>query len=149
MRSGAGRDAPRPRRSRELPGLYFRRAAVPTVAATVVAAGVALVVQGTPEALAVAVGGAVVLGFFGIDLLAMRVSAGWDPTLTFLLVMLEYLGKIIALAVFFAAVRGQDAVPGRSVGIGIAVAGTVFLAALVTAYLKIPTFVVEPDGGDS
>jgi hypothetical protein len=118
---------------------------VPTGVATVAAAGVALAVQGGAEAIAVAVGGAVVLIFFGIDLLAMRVSAGWEPAVTFMLVMVEYLAKIIALAVFFAAVRGQDALPGRSVGIGLAVAGTVFLVALVTAYLKIPTFVVEPD----
>lgn len=134
-----------PRRSRELPGLYFRWAALPTVVATGVAAVAALLAQGGSEALGIVVGGLVVLIFFGIDLLAMRVSAGWEPTSTFLLVMVEYLAKIIALAVLFAAVRGQDALPGRSVGIGIGVAATVFLAALVVAYLKIPTFVVEPD----
>jgi ATP synthase protein I len=135
----------RPRRSRELPGLYFRWAAVPTVVVTGVAALVALLAEGGAEALGVALGGLVVLVFFGIDLLAMRVSARWEPTTTFLLVMVEYLAKIIALAVLFAAIRGQDSLPGRSVGIGIAVAATVFLAALVAAYLKIPTFVVEPE----
>jgi ATP synthase protein I len=115
------------------------------VTATGVAAVVALFAQAGPEALGIVVGGLVVLVFFGIDLLAMRVSANWEPTSTFLLVMLEYLAKIIALAVLFAAVRGQDTLPGRSVGIGIGIAATVFLAALVAAYLKIPTFVIEPD----
>lgn len=137
----------RPRRSGELPGLYFRWAAVPTVVVTGVAALVALLSQGGAEAVGVLLGGLVVLIFFGIDLLAMRVSARWEPTTTFLLVMVEYLAKIISLAVLFAAIRGQDALPGRSVGIGIGVAATVFLAALVAAYLKIPTFVVEPEDG--
>ena len=99
-------------------------------------------------AAAVLLGGVVVLVFFGIDLLAMRVSAGWDPAATFLLVMVEYLGKIIGLAVLFAALREQDTLPLRPVGIGIAVAATVFLAALVVAYLRIPTFVVEPTDPD-
>jgi hypothetical protein len=137
----------RPRRSRELPGLYFRWAAAPTLVVTGAASLVALLTQGGAEALAIVLGGLVVLVFFGIDLLAMRVSARWEPTTTFLLVMVEYLAKIISLAVLFAAIRSQDALPGRSVGIGIGVAATVFLAALVVAYLRIPTFVVEPDDG--
>lgn len=140
-----GRHPGRPRTSRELPGTYFRWAATPTGAAVGFAALVTWPAVGGAEAAAVVLGGVVVLVFFGIDLLAMRVSASWEPTATFLLVMVEYLAKIIALAVFFAAIRGQDAVPGRWVGVGIAVAGTVFLGALVVAHLRIPTFVVEPD----
>lgn len=144
MRAGP-RLSGRPRSSRELPGTYFRWAATPTLVAVVLGALAAAVTVGRAEAAAFVVGGVVVLAFFGIDLLAMRVSAGWEPTTTFLLVMVEYLAKIIALAVLFAAVRGQDAMPGRWVGIGIAVAGTTFLVALVVAHLRIPTFVVEPD----
>lgn len=144
MRAGP-RPSGRPRTSHELPGTYFRWAATPTVAAVGVAALATWPTVGGAEAAAVVLGGTVVLVFFGIDLLAMRVTASWEPTATFLLVMVEYLVKIIALAVLFAAIRGQDAVPGRWVGIGIAVAGTVFLAALVVAHLRIPTFVVEPD----
>lgn len=137
----------RPRRSSELPGVYFRCAAAPTVVVTGVAALVALLAQGGSKALGVALGGVVVLIFFGIDLLVMRVSARWEPTTTFLLVMVEYLAKIISLAVLLAAIRGQDAIPGRSIGIGVGVAATVFLTALVVAHLRIPTFVVEPEDG--
>lgn len=139
----------RPVSSRELPRRYFTWAAVPTVIATSVTAVAALLLHGGVEAVAVLLGGAVVLAFFGIDLLAMRVSAGWDPAATFLLVMVEYFVKIVALAFLFLGLRAQDRIPDDWVGIGLAVAATVFLAALVTAYLRIPTFVVEPEGPTS
>lgn len=104
----------------------------------------AQVTEGVAASAGVVVGAAIVLAFFGLDLLVMRITAGWDPATTFLVVMLEYLGKIIALAVALVALRGQAAVDSWWVGIGVAVAAVVFLAALVVAYLRIPTFVVEP-----
>jgi ATP synthase protein I len=137
----------RPATLRQLPGLYFRRAALPAVAVTVGSSGVAWAVDGAAAAWGAALGGLVVLLFFGIDLLAMRVTAGWDPTLTFLLVMVEYLIKIVALALLFLVLRGADppAVEPRWVGIGLAVAGVAFLTGLVVAYLRVPTFVVDPE----
>ncbi len=134
----------RPASLRELPGRYFWRAAWPTLAAGFVAAVLAQVTEGVAASAGVVVGAAIVLAFFGLDLLVMRITAGWDPATTFLVVMLEYLGKIIALAVALVALRGQAAVDSWWVGIGVAVAAVVFLAALVVAYLRIPTFVVEP-----
>jgi hypothetical protein len=76
----------------------------------------------------------------------MRISASWEPTLTFLLVMVEYLIKIVGLALFFLVLRGSEDPPVDPwwVGIGLAVAGVVFLTGLVVAYLRIPTFVVDP-----
>jgi ATP synthase protein I len=119
---------------------------VPTLASTVAVFAVAWGLYGARAAWGAALGGAVVLVFFGIDLLAMRISAGWDPALTFLLVMVEYLIKIVALALFLVGLRGGDpaAVDPRWVGIGLAVAGVVFLSALVVAYLRVPTFVADP-----
>ncbi|MEO8106639.1 MAG: hypothetical protein ABI720_04915 [Actinomycetes bacterium] len=139
MRSGQ-----RPASLRELPGRYFWRATWPTVVATAVAAMVALASEGGPAAAGAVAGGAIVLAFFGIDLLVMRLTAGWDPSATFMVVMLEYLGKIIALAIALVALRGQETIDPHWVGIGVGIATTVFLAALVIAYLRIPTFVVEP-----
>lgn len=129
---------------RELPGRYFRRAAWPTVVAVGGLAAYSQVTSGAAQAVAVLIGGAMVIGFFGVDLLAMRVSARWDPAATFLLVMVEYLVKIVLLAIALVAIGQQDAVEGRWVGISIGVAATVFLAALVVAYLRVPTFVVDP-----
>jgi ATP synthase protein I len=134
----------RPAALRELPGRYFWRAAWPTVVVVVAAATLAQLTEGVPASAGVAVGGVIVLAFFGLDLLVMRITSGWDPAATFLVVMLEYLGKIIALAFVLAAIRAQDTVEGRWVGIGVAVAAVVFLGALVVAYLRIPTFLVEP-----
>jgi ATP synthase protein I len=129
---------------RELPRRYFGRAAWPTLVATAATAAAAQVAVGGAAAAGALVGGAIVLIFFGLDLLVMRMTAGWDPAATFMVVMLEYLGKIIALAIVLVGLGGQQAVDPRWVGIGVAIAATVFLGALVVAYLRIPTFVVEP-----
>lgn len=133
----------RPAALRELPGRYFWRAAWPTAIATVLTAAIALT-SGAAEAVGALVGGAIVLIFFGLDLLVMRITTGWEPGTTFMVVMLEYLGKIIALAVVLVALGQQEAIDERWVGIGVGVGATVFLVALVIAYLRIPTFVVEP-----
>lgn len=133
---------------RELPGRYFRGAAIPTAAVGVVTTVLAGLADGGPAVLGAGLGVVVVLGFFGIDLLAMRMSANWDPVAAFGVVMSEYLGKIIALAILFAALAGQSEpqqVSTRWVGIGLAVSGVVFLTALVVAYLRVPTFVIEPE----
>ena len=133
---------------RELPGRYFRGAAIPTVVAGVVLTVVAWVADGGSAAWGAALGTVLVLIFFGIDLLAMRVTAHWEPTAAFGVVMAEYLGKIIALAILLVVLSGQgepQQLSTRWVGIGLAVAGVVFLTALVVAYLRVPTFVVEPE----
>ena len=146
-----GRVPRRPVPARELPGVYFRRASAPTVAAGVLTVAWAALVDGAAAAVGAGLGVLLVLAFFGIDLLVMRLSSHWDPIGTFGLVMAEYLGKIIALAVLFVALVNQTVpqqISTRWVGIGLAVAGVVFLAALVVAYLAVPTFVVEPESPD-
>jgi ATP synthase protein I len=138
----------RPASLRELPGLYFRGAAIPTVAAGVITAVLAGLADGGAAAWGAALGVVLVLVFFGIDLLAMRVTANWEPTTTFGVVMVEYLGKIIALAILLVALSGQSEpqhVSTRWLGIGLAVGCVVFLSALVVAYLRVPTFVIEPE----
>lgn len=138
------RSQQRPASLRELPRRYFWRAAWPTLVAASAGAVLAQVSEGGAAAAGALVGGAIVLVFFGLDLLVMRTTAGWDPAATFMVVMLEYLGKIIALAIVLVGLRQQETIDPRWVGIGVAIGATVFLVALVIAYLRIPTFVVEP-----
>jgi len=133
---------------RELPGRYFRAAAIPTVLAGVLTTVLAGLGDGSSAAWGAALGVVLVLVFFGIDLLAMRVTANWEPTAAFGVVMMEYLGKIIALAILLVALTGQSEpqqLSTRWVGIGLAVAAVVFLTALVVAYLRVPTFVIDPE----
>ena len=61
------------------------------------------------DALGVLVGGAIVLVFFGVDVATLKLSAELDPAVTFLLVMTEYLTKIMVLAVVLVALSR----PGR------------------------------------
>lgn len=143
--------APTPR---ELPGVYYRRAAGPTVAAAAVGILVAFAVGDRADALGVLVGAVIVLVFFGVDVVTLMVCAELDPTVTFLAVMSEYLTKILLLAVLLVALSGQDTVAGRAVAVTVGLGTVVFLTFLVIAHLQVPTFVVEPgqprdDAGDS
>lgn len=133
---------------RELPGVYYRRAAGPTVVATAVGVLGALVAGDRADALGVLVGGAIVLVFFGADVVTLMLSAELDPAVTFLLVMTEYLTKIMVLAVVLVALGGQEAVDGRAVAITVGICTVVFLGFLVIAHVQVPTFVVEPEPPD-
>jgi ATP synthase protein I len=134
--------APTPR---DLPGVYYRRAAGPTLAATAIGILVAAVAGDRADALGVLVGGAIVLVFFGVDVATLKLSAELDPAVTFLLVMTEYLTKIMVLAVVLVALSRQDAVDGRAVAISVGTCTVVFLTFLVIAHVRVPTFVVEPE----
>jgi len=116
------------------------------VAATAVGAVVAAVAGDRADVLGVLVGGVIVLVFFGVDVVTLMVSAGLDPTVTFLLVMTEYLTKIMVLALVLVALSGQDVVDGRAVAIAVGVGTVVFLTFLVIAHVRVPTLVVEPHG---
>lgn len=136
----------------ELPGRYFRRAAPPTVVTGVVVTGLAAWVGGGAAAAGAVLGSVILLGFFGTDLLAMRMSAQWEPIATFGVVMIEYIGKIVVLALVFMLLAGQpepQQVSTRWLGIALAASGVVFLVGLVVAYLTVPTFVIEPEQPES
>ena len=142
------RGVQQPASLRELPGRYFRAAAIPTMAAGVVIVALAWFTHGGSGAWGAALGVVLVLAFFGIDLLVMRLSATWDPVAAFGAVMMEYLGKIIALAILLVALAGQaepQRLSTRWLGIGLATACVSFLTALVVAHLRVPTFVIEPE----
>ena len=105
----------------------------------------AAVVGDRADALGVLVGGAIVLVFFGVDVVTLMLSADFDPAVTFLMVMTEYLTKILVLAVLLVALSGQEAVDGRAVALSVGVGTVVFLTFLVIAHVRVPTFVVEPE----
>ncbi|MCZ3386431.1 MAG: hypothetical protein LH630_05580, partial [Actinomycetia bacterium] len=104
---------------------------------------------GGPEAIGFALGGLIVLAFFGVDVVALRMSARWDPATTFLLVMVEYITKIVLLGVLLLVLSEQDAINGESVALAVGLTTVVFLAFLVVAHVQVPTFVVEPSAHDT
>jgi ATP synthase protein I len=134
----------RPPTLRELPGVYYRRAAGPTVAVVAIGSLMAGLVGDKTDAFGVLVGGVIVLVFFGVDVVTLTLSAAWDPVVTFLLVMTEYLTKILVLAIFLVALSDQGAVDGRAVALSVGVSTVVFLTFLVVAHVRVPTFVVDP-----
>lgn len=133
---------------RELPAVYYRRAAAPTAGLTVLGTTMGALGWGRAEALGVLVGGVIVLVFFGVDVLALVVSADWDPAIVFLLVMIEYVTKIVVLGLILIAVADQDVVNGRALALSVGLNTVVFLTFLVTAHIRVPTFVVDPTSDD-
>ena len=116
------------------------------MAALAIGVLIAVVAGDRADALGVLVGGAIVLGFFGVDVVTLMLSADLDPAVTFLMVMTEYLVKILVLAVLLVLLSGQDAVHGQAVALTVGLGTVVFLASLVIAHVRVPTFVVEPEG---
>lgn len=128
----------------DLPGVYFRYAAIPTSVATLAALAIGAAVAGLAGLWAGLLGGLVVVGFFGLDLLIMRLSVEWSPVATFGAVIAEYLAKLIALAVLLAAVRASTTVDAAVMGVTIGVTAVVFLSGLVVAHLRVKTFSIDP-----
>jgi hypothetical protein len=134
----------RPLSLRELPKAYFAYAAWPTLVATVGCTVVGWLAADLPGLWGGAVGGAVVVLFFGADLLVMRLSVRWSPVATFGAVITDYLVKIILMALLLAWVRAGSGVDGAVLGVSMGVCAVVFLTGLVVGYTRIPTFSIDP-----
>lgn len=129
---------------RELPVVYYRRAALPTAAIVVAGTLLAAILEDRSQALGIVVGGLIVLVFFGVDVVALRMSSSWDPAVIFLLVMIVYFSKIVVLGLMLAPLRSQDVVSIEALGLSVGLGTFVFLTFLVVAHVQVPTFVVEP-----
>lgn len=126
-------------------GAIVRRAGWPTVVAL---AGCTLVggwARGADGLLGGLVGSLLVVAFFGLDLVVMRATARMEPVVTFGLVMLEYVGKIIALAVFLAAFASTTAFDTRVMAITLGVGTVVFLGAMAVAFARMKTYATDPE----
>lgn len=122
----------------------LRRAAWPTGVALAACWVVGALVAGGKGLLGAVVGTAVVTVFFGIDLLVMRATVRLDPVITFGLVMTEYLGKVIGLALFLAAFRGTTAFSTRVMAATLAVGTVVFLTSATIAFARMRMYSTDP-----
>ncbi|MEN3359747.1 MAG: hypothetical protein V7637_3729 [Mycobacteriales bacterium] len=100
-----------------------RSTVLPTVLVGVVLAVVSGVVAGWPGAVGAGLGAAVVVAFFGLDLLALRSASRRFPDAPVQLALLGYLAKLVGLGVLLWLVRDSAAIDATAFAVA-AMAGT-------------------------
>jgi ATP synthase protein I len=121
----------------------LRGSLVPTLGAAGVCVVVGLV--SSPRAAWSALfGGALVVGFFTVTLLAMRRTADLAPTTVMMVVMATYAGKVLALGVVMFLLRDVTWVSGYAVGVTITVCTLVWLFFEMRAYKRLRIFAFDP-----
>jgi ATP synthase protein I len=103
---------------------------------------------GWPGALGAAVGGALVVAFFGADLLALRSASRRFPDAPVQLALLGYLVKIVVLGVLLLFLRGTAAIHSGAFAVTTIACTVVWLVGqirVVGRLVKLPT--MEPGAG--
>jgi ATP synthase protein I len=121
-----------------------RRSLVALVASAVVAVVVATALAGLDGFVGAAVGSALVVAFYGVDLVMLRSTREWPPMSVLAVVAMVFTLKITLLAVFLVALRGTEAFSSAAFGGTVILLTTVALggALVVVARRKVP--VVDP-----
>jgi ATP synthase protein I len=87
---------------------------------------------------------AVVLVFYGTDLLVLWVARRLAPAATMGLFLGEYLVKVLAIATVLWAMRDSSAVDLEATALTVVVTTVAWVAALTTAALRTRSFVLDP-----
>lgn len=125
------------------PAALFGFAAVPTgivLLGCVVGSALVAGEEGVKGAL---IGAAVVTGFFGVDLLLAKVTAGLDPAVTFLAFLGEYAFKIVLLGVLLLGLRERTGFSATALGVTVGLGTVAWVVALVVAAVRTPTYTVD------
>lgn len=128
------------------PAALFGFAAVPTVVVLVGCVVGSALVAGAPGARGAAIGAAVVVGFFGVDLLLARLTTELDPAVTFLAFLGEYAFKIVLLGLLLLGLRDRTGFSATALGVTVGVGTMTWVVALVVAATRVRTFTL--DGSD-
>jgi ATP synthase protein I len=97
-------------RERHAEPARLRSAAVPTALTGAALTLASALLAGWPGAVGAAAGGALVVAFFGVDLLALRSASARFPDAPVQLALLGYLAKIVVLGVLLLLLRGTAAI---------------------------------------
>jgi ATP synthase protein I len=133
----------RPVEPSQLPYLFFRRAAVPALAAAIGCAVGAAVLAGPAGVVGALVGIAIVAGFYAMDLVILRVAERLVGQALLPLMLTGYVIKVGGLAIFLAVIWDTTAFNMRSLAVTVAVATVVWTVALGVLAARSATFVVD------
>ncbi len=125
----------------------LRGSAVPTALVAVVCVVVAAFAGGGKGAWSAGLGAGLVLVFFSLSLLAMKRTAGWEPTAVMAVVLGTYTAKIIALGVAMVLLRDASWLSGQALARTIIVCTVVWLAFEMRAFTRMRVL-VAPDAPD-
>ncbi|HVQ17685.1 MAG TPA: hypothetical protein VMT27_01460 [Actinomycetes bacterium] len=136
----------------EVPYVLFRRAAVPAALAACGCVVVATVVSGVSGLVGALLGAVIVVLFYVIDLLTLRLAERLAGSTLMPLMMTEYVVKISVLALLLLALWNTTAFDVRAMAVTVAVATVVWTVALGVIAARIATFNVDvnpqpPQGG--
>ncbi len=123
----------------------LRRCFVALALAGVVCLVVAAVAQGAFGFWGALIGVAMVLVFFGVDVVVLRATRYTPPIQVLAVVAMVYMLKITLLAVFLVTLRGTDAFSVRAFGATVVLLTLVALGAAVVLVAKRQVLLVDPD----
>lgn len=126
-----------------VPYLLFRRAAGPAIVAAAGCVVIAAIWTGLDGAFGALLGAAVVLVFYGSDLVILRVAERKEPASLMPLMMTEYLIKVVLLAFFFVLIWNTTAFSVRAMAATVAVSTVVWVTALAIFAVRVATFSVD------
>jgi ATP synthase protein I len=110
---------------------------------------VAAVAQGWFGFWGAAIGVAMVLVFFGVDVVVLRATRYTPPVQVLPVVAMVYMLKITLLAIFLVTLRGTDAFSVDAFGATVMLLTLVALAAAVVLVAKRQVLLVDPDDVES
>jgi ATP synthase protein I len=130
-------------RSRQL----ARRSLGVLLASALVALALGAVIGGAAGLLGATIGAALVIVFFGVDLLLLQATRRTPPLQVLAVVAMVYTLKITLLAVFLVALRGTTAFSASAFAVAVIGLTTVALGCAVVLVAKRPAPVVTPEPG--
>jgi len=130
--------------SGQLLGVLMRRSAPWALGAGVLSVLVLWSAGGRADLLGALLGLAIVLVFYGTDLIALWASNRLVPAATMGLFLGEYLVKVLAIAALLWALRDSTAVDLEATAMTVVVTTVTWVAALTTAALRTRSFVLDP-----
>lgn len=117
------------------------------------AAGIACAIVGlfsSPQAAwSAAFGAALVLFFFSLTLLVVKLAGDLPQTTVMLIVMATYTFKVLVLGVVIFLLRDVTWVSGYAVGLAIIVTALVWIFFEMRSYRRLRIFIYDPEGAAS
>jgi len=126
-----------------VPYALFKRAAPFAIVASIICVFVGGIVSGKDGAVGALVGSIIVVCFYGLDLLALRLAEGLPGTALLPIMLLQYVIKVCVLAIVMSGLWDTDAFSSTAMATTVAVAVVVWTGALTVLAARVQTYSVD------
>ncbi|MFZ0324392.1 MAG: hypothetical protein WAN48_09710 [Actinomycetes bacterium] len=128
----------------DLYGVMLRRAAPWALAASAVCVVVLTASSGLRALAGAVVGVLIVVGFYALDVVVLRLMKGADPAATVAAVLAEYTVKIVILAVLVWQLRDSTAIDMGALAMTVVVTTVTWVVALTVVAMRSRSFTLDP-----